>query len=71
MKKNLGSGDRFVRLGLAAVLGILYYNKTVTGTLGIVFAVAAVILVLTSFVSFCPLYAIFGIKTSGKKSENS
>jgi hypothetical protein len=67
MKKNLGSADRIIRIILAAVLGFLYYNKTVTGTLGIVFVVIAVVLLLTSFISFCPLYAIFGLKTSKEK----
>ncbi len=64
MKKNLGSADRVVRIILAAVLGYLYYNNTVSGTMGIVFGVVAVVLLLTSFISFCPLYAIFGFKTS-------
>ena len=68
MKKNLGAGDRVIRILLAAVLGYLYYNNTVTGTLGIVFLVVAVVLLLTSFISFCPLYALFGFKTS-KHSE--
>jgi hypothetical protein len=71
MKKNLGSADRVVRLILAAVLGFLYYNKTVTGTLGIIFLVLAVVLLLTSFISFCPLYAIFGLKTSKIKEVKS
>jgi hypothetical protein len=67
MKKNLGSADRIIRILLAAVLAFLYYNKTVTGTLGIVFVVVAVVLLLTSFISFCPLYAIFGLRTSKDK----
>jgi hypothetical protein len=71
MKKNLGSADRVIRIILAAVLGYLYYNKTVTGTLGIVFLIVAVVLLLTSFISFCPLYAIFGLRTSKNKEVKS
>ena len=70
MKKNLGSGDRIIRLILAVVLGFLYYNQTVSGTLGIVFLVVAIVLVLTSFISFCPLYAILGLKTRRAKEAN-
>ncbi|MBP8086747.1 MAG: DUF2892 domain-containing protein, partial [Saprospiraceae bacterium] len=36
---------------------------TVTGTLGIVLLVLGGVFVLTSLVSFCPLYAIVGIST--------
>jgi hypothetical protein len=71
MKKNVGSADRVIRIILAAVLGYLYYNKTVTGTLGIVFLIVAVVLLLTSFISFCPLYAIFGLRTSKNKEVRS
>ena len=71
MKKNLGSADRVVRLILAAVLGFLFYNHTVTGTLGVIFLVVAIVLLLTSFVSFCPLYAILGLKTRKTKEVNS
>jgi hypothetical protein len=67
MKKNLGSADRVIRILLAVVLGYLYYSNTVTGTLGIVLGIVAVVLLLTSFISFCPLYAILGCKTSKNK----
>lgn len=56
MQKNMGSADRIIRIILAAVVAFLYYNKTITGTLGIVLLVLAGIFVLTSLISFCPLY---------------
>ena len=40
-----------------------------TGTLGIVLLVAAGIFALTSFISFCPLYAPFGIRTCAVKEQ--
>ena len=55
--------DRIIRLAIVGVLGFLYYNGTISGTLGIVALVVAVIFALTSFVSFCPLYAVVGIST--------
>lgn len=67
MKANMGSTDRILRILLAVVIGILYFTETVTGTLGIVLLVLAVVFLLTSFISFCPLYAPFGINTCAKK----
>lgn len=68
MKKNMGNTDRVIRLIVAALVGVLYYTGTISGTFGIVLLVLAGVFVLTSLVSFCPLYAPFGISTcpSGK-----
>lgn len=63
MKKNMGSADRIIRLLIAVIIAGLYFGGVVSGTLGTVLMVIAVIFALTSLVSFCPLYAIFGIKT--------
>jgi len=41
----------------------------ITGTLGIVLLVFAGIFVVTSFVSFCPLYAPFGLSTCAMKEK--
>lgn len=59
----MGNADRIIRIVIAAIVVILYFTGTITGTLGIVLLVLAGIFVLTSVVSFCPLYAPFGIKT--------
>ena len=63
MKKNMGTADRTIRTILAVVFAVLYFTNVITGTLGIVLMVLAAIFVLTSLISFCPLYAPFGIKT--------
>lgn len=63
MKKNMGTADRIIRTIIAIVVGILYFTDVITGTLGIVLLVLAGVFLLTSLVSFCPLYAPFGIKT--------
>ena len=63
MKKNMGSADRIIRLLIAAVIGVLYFTGTISGTLGIVLLILAGVFVLTSFISFCPLYAPFGLST--------
>jgi len=66
MKKNMGSYDKLIRLFVAIVLIILYYNGVLKDTLGIIALVLALVFTITSLISFCPLYAIFGIKTCKK-----
>ena len=69
MKNNMGSADRIIRLVIAAVAAALYFTNTITGTLGIVLMALAGIFVLTSFVSFCPLYTLFGISSCKKEAD--
>jgi hypothetical protein len=67
MKVNMGRTDRILRIGIAAIIAILYFSDIITGTVGIVLLVAAGIFLLTSIVRFCPLYAIFGLSTCPRK----
>lgn len=69
MKKNMGNADKVIRVLIAAIIGYLYYSGTITGTLGIVLLLFAGVFVLTSLVSFCPLYAPFGISTCALKTK--
>lgn len=69
MKKNMGSVDKTVRIILALVIAALYFTGVIPGVLGIVLLVVAGVFLLTSFVSFCPLYAPFGIKTCAIKEK--
>ena len=67
MKKNMGNVDRVIRILLTVVFVSLYYTDIVTGTLGIALVALGVIFTLTSFVSFCPIYAIVGINSCPAK----
>ncbi|HNP33612.1 MAG TPA: DUF2892 domain-containing protein [Flavobacterium sp.] len=67
MKKNMGSADKAIRLLIAIVIGILYFTNVISGTLATVLSILAIVFVLTSFVSFCPLYLPLGINTCKKK----
>lgn len=69
MKNNMGSTDKIIRFIIAAVFAILYFTNTVTGTLGIVLLVLAGVFVLTSLVSFCPLYTLFGFSSCPVKPK--
>lgn len=66
MKKNMGTIDKVIRILVAVVFAILFFTNVITGTLGIILLVLAVVFVFTSLISFCPLYLLLGINT-GKK----
>jgi uncharacterized membrane protein YtjA (UPF0391 family) len=67
MKKNMGTADRIIRIIVAVIIGALYYSDKISGTAAIIALVVAGIFILTSFISFCPLYFPFGIKTNKTK----
>jgi len=67
MKKNMGTIDRIVRILIAALIVFLFFTNKITGTIGIVLIIFAAVLVITSLISFYPLYLPFGLKT--KKSK--
>jgi len=67
MKKNMGVTDKRIRVFIAILLFALYYFKVIEGTLGMIGLGLALVFVLTSFISFCPVYAPFGITTCKRK----
>ena len=69
MKKNMGNTDRIIRLIVAAVVIGLYLTKIISGTTAIVLLAFAAVFILTSFVSFCPLYLPFRINTNKKNKQ--
>lgn len=69
MKKNMGTADKVVRIMIALVIIGLYVANVISGTLAIILLVFSAIFILTSFVSFCPLYLPFGISTRKKQEQ--
>jgi hypothetical protein len=63
MKKNMGSVDRIVRLVLVALVAVLYFTNVISGTLALILGILAVVFLVTSLISFCPLYVPFKIST--------
>ena len=59
----MGTIDRIVRLLVVVVAITLYFTGVVTGLVGTIALVVAVIFTLTSTTAFCPIYAILGVKT--------
>jgi hypothetical protein len=67
MKKNMGNLDKGVRVVLALAIALLYYFNVIEGSLAYVLMAFAIIFLLTSFVSFCPLYTVLGVNTCKMK----
>jgi len=67
MKKNMGSADKGIRIVIALAIAALYYFNVIEGTLAYVLMALALVFLLTSFISFCPLYLPFGLNTCKKK----
>ena len=69
MKKNIGTTDKLVRIILALVIAVLFFTTIISGAMSIVLLIFAFVLLLTSFISFCPLYWPFGISTIKKNKK--
>lgn len=63
----MGAADKGVRIVIAIAIALLYYFNVISGTLAYVLMALAIIFLLTSFISFCPLYLPLGINTCKKK----
>lgn len=70
MIKNMGNADRLIRTFLAVVVAWLYFTHHLTGTFGVVMLVIAVVFVVTSFISWCPVYQPFGFSTRSKGTSS-
>jgi hypothetical protein len=64
--KNMGTADRIIRILVVIVIAILFFTKQITGTLGIILVILAIIFLLTSLAGFCPLYVPFKFSTKKK-----
>ncbi len=67
MKLNMGIIDRIIRTVIAAIIAVLYFMGVINGTIALILEIIAVIFLLTSFIGWCPVYAIFGLST--KKAD--
>jgi hypothetical protein len=63
MKKNLGNTDKVIRYIIAIVAILITLISNVSGLTQVILIALTAILIGTSLLSFCPLYAIVGLKT--------
>jgi hypothetical protein len=67
MKKNMGLFDKALRIVAAIFIVILYLTGTVSGMTATFLLVFAGLFLLTSLISFCPIYTALGIRTNKKQ----
>jgi len=67
MKKNMGSIDKVIRILVAVVVVVLWLTNVISGTLAIILLAFSAIFIVTSFLSFCPLYLPLGLSTRKKE----
>ncbi len=65
----MSGADRVIRIVVALVVATLYYFKVIDGTLAYVLLALSAVFLLTSFISFCPLYTLFGLNTCKVKQQ--
>jgi Na+/phosphate symporter len=70
MKHNMGNTDRIIRILVAAIIAVLYFTNTITGTFGYILLGLGGIFILTSLAGSCPLYSLFGINSCPVKKES-
>lgn len=71
MKKNMGNTDRIIRLSVAGILALLWFQNMVTGTWGIVMLAVAAVFAVIGIAGFCPLYTLFGINSCQAKETDT
>jgi len=69
MAKNVGKNDKTIRLIVAIVIAILILTGDLHGAWGWILGIIAVILAITSAISFCPVYKVLGISTCPTKDK--
>lgn len=69
MKANIGTIDKSVRIIIAAVVAVLFFTNVISGTLAIILFIVAAILLITTFINFCPIWHFLGISTRKKISN--
>lgn len=67
INSNMGIGDQLIRIAFSAIIIAMYFNKEISGIAAVILLIFAGILLITSSISFCPIYALFRISTKKKK----
>lgn len=70
MKKNMGTIDRAVRFLVAVLIAILYFTDQISGIAAIILGIFAVVFLITSFMSSCPLYLPLKLSTIKKSNKD-
>ncbi len=67
MKKNVGKIDKAIRILVAVAVVVLYFTQVISGVLAVILLSLAAIFVITSLLSFCPIWMTLGLSTRKKE----
>ena len=70
IKANVGTADRAIRLIVALTLIVLFYTGLLSGIAGIIGLIVALLLTVTSLLSFCPIYRLFKLNSVFTKKNH-
>jgi len=70
MKQNIAGTDRIVRIVLAALLTVGAWMAGFGSIGGIILLILAAVMLVTSAVGFCPLYALLKFTTKHSPANN-
>ena len=63
MKKNVSPIDKGIRIATALIIAALYTLGAIGGGLAVFLGIIALVLIVTSALTFCPVYSLFNIST--------
>ncbi len=66
MNQNLSNIDRVIRFLLFVVAIVLFATDILNGWLAYTAVIVGTVFLLTSLMSFCPVYKVLGIRSSRK-----
>ena len=67
MQANVGGIDRAIRYLLVLVIILLFATGKVHGALAVVLGIIGLMLLITAFIRYCPLYPLLRISTVKKQ----
>lgn len=65
----MGLADQVIRILISFAITALYFMNIISGGVAIGLLVLSGIFLVTSLISFCPLYTIFGWSTRRKEEK--
>lgn len=71
MKANLGLLDKVVRITISVLAIVLFFTVNISESLVIISFIVVAILIITSYLSYCPIYGACGINTKKKLNDKA
>lgn len=71
MKANLGLLDKVVRITISVLVIVLFFTGNISENTVIIGIVVVSILLITSYINYCPIYGLCGINTKKKLNDKA